>query len=173
MKCMVVLLACAAAGLAQSCAPQPGAQNLAKSGAVRQSSIYSALYPAEKAIDGIKETNSFTRPCAITAYEKGAWWQVDLRNSYKVGSVVIVNRGDCCSDRLKGAEIRVGNSANNNNQVCATITNISQTTITVCCNGMEGRYLSIVIPGRNEYLQLCEVEVYGEESKNEGQKLCW
>ena len=29
---------------------------------------------------------------------------------------------------------------------------------------MEGRYVNIVIPGRKEYLTLCEVEVNGEPS---------
>ena len=29
------------------------------------------------------------------------------------------------------------------------------------CNGMDGRYVNIVIPGRTDYLLLCEVEVYG------------
>lgn len=29
------------------------------------------------------------------------------------------------------------------------------------CNGTEGRYINIVIPKRNEFLSLCEVEVYG------------
>ena len=40
------------------------------------------------------------------------------------------------------------------------------TTKTFACNGMEGRYVNIVIPGRREYLTLCEVEVNGEPSAN-------
>ncbi|OCT77355.1 hypothetical protein XELAEV_18032556mg [Xenopus laevis] len=117
MKCIVVLLACAAVGWAQSCGPQPGAQNLARSGGVKQSSTYSPQFSVDKAVDGIKDTNTFAHGCAITGNDKDAWWQVDLRNSYKVASVVIVNRGDCCADRLKGAEIRVGDSADNDNPV--------------------------------------------------------
>ena len=34
---------------------------------------------------------------------------------------------------------------------------------------MEGRYVNIVIPGRKEYLTLCEVEVSGEPSANTGE----
>ena len=34
------------------------------------------------------------------------------------------------------------------------------------CNGMEGRYVNIVIPGRQEYLTLCEVEVTGRPKGN-------
>ncbi|NP_001088991.1 x-epilectin S homeolog precursor [Xenopus laevis] len=177
MKCIVVLLAFAAVGWAQLCNPQIGGQNLARSGGVKQSSTYAPQYTVDKAIDGIKNTNTFVQACAITGYDKNAWWQVDLKNSYKVGSVVIVNRGDCCADRLKGAQIRVGNSADNNNPVCATVTDVSQLTINMCCKGMVGQYVSVVIPGRNEYLQLCEVEVYGEENKPEEKpeekQLCW
>uniref|UniRef100_F6YUZ9 X-epilectin n=1 Tax=Xenopus tropicalis TaxID=8364 RepID=F6YUZ9_XENTR len=165
MKCIVVLLACVALGWAQSCNPQPGAQNLAISGAVRQSSTYAAQYPAEKAVDGIKDTNTFARPCAITGYDKGPWWQLDLKKNYRVGSMVIVNRGDCCADRLKGAEIRVGSSPDNNNPVCGIINDFSNLITTLCCDGKEGRYVSVVIPGRNEYLNLCELEVYGQEVK--------
>ena len=36
------------------------------------------------------------------------------------------------------------------------------TSKTFKCDGMKGRYVSIVIPGRKEFLTLCEVEVYGE-----------
>ena len=41
------------------------------------------------------------------------WWMVDLKASYWIGQIVITNRGDCCGDRLDGAEIRVGNSQKN------------------------------------------------------------
>lgn len=27
------------------------------------------------------------------------------------------------------------------------------------CHGMEGRYVSVILPGRRRYLTLCEVEV--------------
>ena len=40
------------------------------------------------------------------------------------------------------------------------------TSQTFVCNGMEGRYVNIVIPGRQEYLTLCEVEVTGQPSGN-------
>ena len=37
-------------------------------------------------------------------------------------------------------------------------------TKTFVCNGMEGRYVNIVIPGNNKILTLCEVEVTGQPS---------
>uniref|UniRef100_A0A6I8RZ80 Fucolectin tachylectin-4 pentraxin-1 domain-containing protein n=1 Tax=Xenopus tropicalis TaxID=8364 RepID=A0A6I8RZ80_XENTR len=142
------------------------AVNVARLGDVRQSSTYEPHYSAETAIDGIIETDISIHPCTHTFDDNPAWWRLDLKKVYKVDSVVIVNRRDCCSERLLEAEIRVGNSADNDNPVCGNITNISQATITLHCNGTEGRYVSVVIPGRAEYLTLCEVEVYGEESNN-------
>lgn len=45
---------------------------------------------------------------------------------------------------------------------CAVITSIPAGGIQEFqCNGMDGRYVNVVIPGREEYLSLCEVEVYG------------
>eukprot|EP00079_Xenopus_tropicalis_P019561 XP_012809353.1 PREDICTED: uncharacterized protein LOC100490049 [Xenopus tropicalis] len=140
------------------------APNLARSGNAKQSSDYRPEYNAETVIDGVKDTVTFFNPCSHTQYDSPAWWQLDLGKRYKMETVVIVNRGDCCSERLLGAEIRVGDSEENNNPVCGTVTDVSQLTITLCCNGMEGRYVSVVIPGREEFLSLCEVEVYGEEA---------
>ncbi|KAM3859084.1 fucolectin-like [Diretmus argenteus] len=93
------------------------------------------------------------------------WWRVDLQNTHVVNSVTITNRGDCCSERLNGAEIRIGDSLTDNgnrNPRCAVISSIKAgQSETFNCKGMVGRYVNIVIPDRKEYLTLCEVEVYG------------
>uniref|UniRef100_A0A6I8QYL9 Fucolectin tachylectin-4 pentraxin-1 domain-containing protein n=1 Tax=Xenopus tropicalis TaxID=8364 RepID=A0A6I8QYL9_XENTR len=139
--------------------------NLAQSGDVRQSSDYEPQYGAETAVDGIIETDISIHPCTHTDEDYGPWWQVDLKKRYKVHTVVIVNRRDCCSERLLEAEIRVGDSEDNDNPICDTITDVSQAIISLSCGGMEGRYVGVVIPGRSEYLTLCEVEVYGEKAE--------
>uniref|UniRef100_L7N3P4 II-FBPL precursor n=1 Tax=Xenopus tropicalis TaxID=8364 RepID=L7N3P4_XENTR len=139
--------------------------NIARSGEATQSSTYGPMYNAAAAIDGNTNSNMMAGSCSLTGNDNPAWWQLNLKKRYKVGKVVIVNRGDCCSERLLGAEVRVGDSADNNNPVCGAITDASQATITLPCKGMKGRYVSVVIPGRNEYLTLCEVEVYGQEAK--------
>ncbi|KAE8599804.1 hypothetical protein XENTR_v10017335 [Xenopus tropicalis] len=133
---------------------------------VSQSSVYPLDPPpnAQTAVDGNKETNYYVHPCAHTNKDFAPWWQLDLKKRYKVEAVVIVNRRDCCSERLQGAEIRVGDSADNNNPVCGTVRDTTQATITLFCHGLDGRYVSVVIPGREEFLNICEVEVYGEES---------
>ncbi|MEE6525392.1 hypothetical protein FKM82_025349 [Ascaphus truei] len=115
MKFLVLLFAYAVSGWAQSCSPQPGAQNLATSGKASQSSNYTPFATADKAIDGNKNGVFSTQTCTHTNNDKGPWWKLDLKQSYKIDTIVITNRQDCCPERLKGAEVRVGNSAENKN----------------------------------------------------------
>ncbi|XP_070988123.1 pentraxin fusion protein-like [Oncorhynchus clarkii lewisi] len=79
--------------------------------------------------------------------------------------ITITNRIDCCSSRLNGAEIRIRDSVEdnngNNNPRRALVPSVPERAFsTFHCNGMEGQYINVVIPGRNEYLTLCEVESY-------------
>ncbi|KAM8967922.1 fucolectin-6-like [Pelodytes ibericus] len=171
MKCLILLFAWGAICGAQSCDPQPGAVNLARSGEASQSSNFD-IADASKAIDGNAEKNYYIHPCAHTNNDENPWWRLNLRKKTKIGSVVIVNREDCCGIRLQGAQIRVGNSPDINNPVCGTINDVSQSRITVCCNGMEGQYITVSIPGRREYLTLCEVEVY-QHVTQEQPHVCW
>ena len=41
--------------------------------------------------------------------EVGAWWRVDLGHEKNVGKIIVVNRADCCAERLQNFEVRVGN----------------------------------------------------------------
>lgn len=141
--------------------------NLAAKGEAVQSST---LFPAgaSRANDGKRLTYYTEGSCSHTAErETGPWWRVDLHQSYIISEVKITNRGDCCPERLDGAEIRIGNSLDNNgnnNDRCTTITHIPNgNTFTFTCDSgtMEGRYVNVVIPGENKTLTLCEVEVYG------------
>ncbi|NP_001120442.1 uncharacterized protein LOC100145533 precursor [Xenopus tropicalis] len=162
MKCFVVLLVCISIGWVHSGKIKPKF-NIARLGEATQSSTYRPEYNAAAAIDGDTDSNMMAGSCSLTGYDNPAWWRLDLKKRYKVEKVVIVNRGDCCGERLLGAEVRVGNTANVNNPTCGAITDVSKEAITVVCHGKEGQYVSVVIPGREEYLQLCEVEVYGKE----------
>ncbi|XP_063307054.1 pentraxin fusion protein-like [Pelobates fuscus] len=175
MKRLILLLACASVVWTQSCDPQPGAVNLAPSGVASQSSVFPLNPPpdASTAIDGNFETNYYKHPCAHTQGDRDPWWKLDLGKSVNIDSVFITNRQDCCQERLKGAQVKVGNSPDGNNPVCATINDVSKVKIPVCCNGLEGRYVTVTIPGRSEYLTLCEVEVYGRENKKQEPSVCW
>uniref|UniRef100_A0A672PK41 Fucolectin tachylectin-4 pentraxin-1 domain-containing protein n=1 Tax=Sinocyclocheilus grahami TaxID=75366 RepID=A0A672PK41_SINGR len=114
-------------------------------------------WEAEKAIDGIK--NDRTK-CSSTGYGNNSFWRLDLLNIYRVYTVVVTNRIDCCSEHLNRAEIRVGNSLKNN--VISSIP--AGVSYFYSCVGMVGRYVNLVIPGVMKVLTLCEVEVYGTEN---------
>nr|AJW65883.1 F-lectin [Sparus aurata] len=141
----------------------PTGENLALQGKASQSSLY-ANGIAYNAIDGNHANNFDRASCTHTNNDMNPWWRLDLRKTHKVLSVKITNRHNY-SERLNGAEIRIGDSLENNgnnNPRCALITEIpAGATAEFQCNGMDGRYVTVVIPGREEYLTLCEVEVYG------------
>ncbi|KAI4887216.1 hypothetical protein NFI96_030174, partial [Prochilodus magdalenae] len=128
-----------------------------------QSGNYSTYY-AGLANDGNRDSKISNGSCSHTDTSVQPWWRVDLLVVYQISSIVITNRGDCCQDRIIGAEVRIGNSLDNNgnnNSRCAVISEVpATTTFTVPCN-MYGRYVSLVIPGTEKFLTLCEVEVYG------------
>ncbi|XP_059195893.1 uncharacterized protein LOC131976757 [Centropristis striata] len=143
----------------------PTGTNIARGGKVTQSSVGWNGVP-ERAIDGKHYTNYGQRSCSHTNHDQNPWWRLDLLKTYKINSVTVTNRKDCCHDRIKGAEIRIGNSPDGNDgSRCAVIASLGPgATKTFQCKGLVGRYVTIVIPGRKEYLTLCEVEVTGIES---------
>ncbi|KAF4115241.1 hypothetical protein G5714_002730 [Onychostoma macrolepis] len=139
------------------------AENLAVAGAAIQSST-SADWFAEKAIDrGLQQLYT---GCSSTLNETDPWWRLDLHDVYRVSRVVVTNRKDCCAEQINGAEIRIGNSLEKNgtnNPICAVIPAIpAGESYSYTCDGMEGRYVNLIIPGDMKILTLCEVKVYGE-----------
>jgi hypothetical protein len=84
--------------------------NVALRGVAAQSSQFSDRN-AHYAIDGNSNTNYGS--CTHTAQDTNPWWRVDLLDVYKVTAVTITNRDDV-PERLDGAEIRIGNSLENN-----------------------------------------------------------
>ncbi|XP_053885703.1 pentraxin fusion protein-like [Malaclemys terrapin pileata] len=118
-----------------------------------------------RAIDGSLLNRSPTQQCSQTRRDFQPWWTVDLNATFIVSSVVITNRGDCCKERINGAEIRIGNSpelGGTLNPRCATVESMELgQTLSFDCHGMQGRYVTVTIPRRAEYLTLCEVQVFG------------
>uniref|UniRef100_A0A3P8N903 C-type lectin domain-containing protein n=1 Tax=Astatotilapia calliptera TaxID=8154 RepID=A0A3P8N903_ASTCA len=140
--------------------------NVALKGEATQSSTLS-FATASKAIDGRRNSFYSNGFCSHTAEdETNPWWRVDLQRSFTITAVKVTNRGDCCAERLDGAEIRIGNSLENNgnnNPRCASISHIKVgKTYTYRCDGgsMEGRFVNVFLPGQKKTLTLCEVEVY-------------
>ncbi|XP_042345200.1 uncharacterized protein LOC121945204 [Plectropomus leopardus] len=141
----------------------PTGENLALYGKATQSSVYPHGI-AYNAIDGNRATFWSQGSCTYTNQDFNPWWRLDLGKTHKIFSVSITNYRDS-NLQLVGAEIRIGDSSENNgnsNPRCAVISRIPPAfTENFACNGMNGRYVNIIIPGRAEYLSLCEVEVYG------------
>ncbi|XP_048059788.1 uncharacterized protein LOC125276404 [Megalobrama amblycephala] len=140
--------------------------NLALGGTAVQSSTFDGLTAAQNAVDGNRNPNYISRSCSHTKADRDPWWRVDLLKVHKITRVSITNRGDCCPQRLNGAQIRIGNSLENNgnnNQLAASVESIPPgDTQTFEFNTIKGRFVNIFIPGRSEYLTLCEVEVFAE-----------
>ncbi|XP_073488976.1 uncharacterized protein [Aquarana catesbeiana] len=166
MTLLVALLMFGFLVVAQCCTPQPGAVNVAQNGTASQSSVYKSevMCYANKAIDGMVEVDFHKGFCSHTMRNYEPWWHLDLKKTYNISSIVITNRQDSYVERLLGAEIRIGDSPDRKNPVCKKVTDVSKPQISLCCNGMLGRYVSVVIPGRSDQLVLCEVEVYAKEN---------
>ena len=123
-----------------------------------------------RAVDG--NTNRYWGggSCTHTQTQDNPWWRLDLEKTRSVISVKIWNRADsCCSDRLQGFEVWIGDNASSYsaNLRCLTggtapITDPHQ--VYVYCIGT-GRYLFIALPGNDRVLTLCEVEVYGMQGE--------
>ncbi|XP_068178912.1 fucolectin-1-like [Antennarius striatus] len=141
----------------------PTGENLALQGKACQSSLweYGLAY---NAIDGNPDSKWEDGSCTHTNNDVNPWWRLDLRKTHKVFSVKVTNMEDD-PERLQGAEIRIGDSLENNgnnNPRCGVITSIAAGGVSEFqCNGMDGRYVNVVIPDREEFLTLCEVEVFG------------
>ncbi|KAI1885644.1 hypothetical protein AGOR_G00205950 [Albula goreensis] len=138
--------------------PETVPENIALGKKTSQSSK-SFRRKSDNAVDGERRT------CCQTRTEADPWWRVDLLKPHNITSVTITNRDDITAEMIDGAEIHIGNSLENNgnnNPLCTVISSHpAWETLTFQCHGMEGRYVSIYLPGCHKSLSLCEVEVNG------------
>ncbi|KAI8483458.1 hypothetical protein Bbelb_387900 [Branchiostoma belcheri] len=143
-----------------------GEINVGLNKAASQSSLYRAEYPAERAVDGNTGTTlSRLHECTHTNLEYQPWWKVDLGDTYVINHVTVINRGDCCGERLKDLMIRVGHNEDiSRNEQCGdTYTDIPEDGAIIdiqCTTPMSGRWVSVQLSGRRDYLSLCEVQVF-------------
>jgi len=113
----------------------------------------SGAYLASRAVDGNTDGKMHSGSCTHTLQSQPVWWEVDLQDIYRVDTVKIFNRIDCCGARLNGVKVRVGDNE------CGSIA-IPGAASSVSCDQKEGSTVTIY-HGRREFLQLCEVEVFG------------
>ncbi|XP_071793021.1 uncharacterized protein [Asterias amurensis] len=148
-----------------------------------QSSYYDYRYSPDKAADGNLDTNlSPEFICTHTKEEDDPWWIVDLEDEHCISKVVLLNRGDCCSERLTNAVVRAGTSRNiQSNPQCGDVVSPAMATPRggtielVCDPPLVARYISVDIPSdKHSFLQLCEVtvkEFIGEDGCREPEPL--
>ncbi|KAF7686831.1 hypothetical protein HF521_015224 [Silurus meridionalis] len=138
--------------------------NVALGGIATQSSLYTNNFYPNFAIDGKRTSIMGSGSCTHTSTQNNPWWRVDLLVVYDISNIIITNRGDCCAERINGAEIHIGNSLlnnGNNNPRCVVIPSMpAGASVNYTCN-MIGRYVNVIIPYVSKVLSLCEVEVYG------------
>jgi len=134
--------------------------NVARGKPTKQSSVSLGGVP-ERAVDGNSANRYSMKSCTQTKAQDNPWWRVNLKTSQSIGSVQIMNRGDCCGSRLNGVEVRVGvedkwNS--NKNSKCGCTPKPAQGQISeIDCKGKKGNYVFLVIPGKKKILTVCEV----------------
>ena len=94
------------------CANSPA--NVALGGVTDQSSVWDPTLLSNLVIDGNPNSNYNYRSCFSTLFEVNPWWRLDLQVQYNISSIEVIRRSDCCALELNGAEIRIGNSLENN-----------------------------------------------------------
>ncbi|XP_019620660.1 PREDICTED: low-density lipoprotein receptor-related protein 4-like [Branchiostoma belcheri] len=140
--------------------------NVALNKKASQSSLLRSEYPAERAVDGNTGTILYPlKECTHTDLEYEPWWKVDLGDTYVISHVTVINRGDCCGERLRNFMVRVGPYEDfRGNTPCGDIyseTPSEGETIDVRCEEpILGRWVSVQLIGREDYLSLCEVQVF-------------
>jgi len=58
-----------------------------------------------RAIDGNTSGKYSDDSCSHSGGNKNNWWMVNFNKAYKIYSVKIFNRNDCCQDRIDGANV--------------------------------------------------------------------
>ncbi|XP_078282511.1 fucolectin-like [Rhinoraja longicauda] len=112
MKPRHLLLLASLCGILHLTKPQ---ESLTASVRATQSTTCRRNGDADNAIDGNMDTNTRGGSCSRTRRQCRPWWRVDLTEHYRVFVLNITAPGSRCQSRgLRGAEIRIGDSLENN-----------------------------------------------------------
>jgi NedA-like, galactose-binding domain/PA14 domain len=143
--------------------------NMAFGKRASQSSTPLSNATADRAIDGNTSGNWADNSVNHTGYEHQPWWQVDLGSVQQIGTVILWNRTDCCSERLSNFYVLVSDNPFSSTDLTTTInqsgvSNYYTADPVGVAKEIEvyrsGRYVRVQLAGDN-YLHLAEVEVRG------------
>ncbi|XP_078282496.1 fucolectin-like [Rhinoraja longicauda] len=168
MKPRHLLLLASLCGILHLTKPQ---ENLAAGVRATQSTTFHSYADPNNAIDGNLDPVFRHSSCSSTQKQCCPWWRVDLHHHYRI-FVVNITPASRGAAMLSGAEIRIGDSLENNgnnNTLCAKIDSIAdgQTAIFNCePAGVHGRFLNIFLPRCSAFVMLCEVEAFGAHEEH-------
>ena len=131
------------------------AYNLAIGTTASQSSTLDGAGPW-RAIDGNGNGNWWNGSVTHTTLEARPWWQVDLGVPRNIGTVIVFNRTDCCSERLSDFDVSAWDGTTW--QPIGGITGPAQPRNDFQTNVIS-RFVRVQLRGTN-YLSLAEVQVY-------------
>lgn len=147
--------------------------NLALHKPAFESSVYVGVYGnPELAVDGDTTKNYYKGSCMHTQNMHYPWWAVDLQNDYRITKVKLFERGDAADGRSFHLTILVSSyNATTLDKDSPMFTKCGYyyghssdgNVITIDCpRNTHGRWVRVQQSDpHNEYLHLCEVEVYG------------
>ncbi|WP_423998889.1 discoidin domain-containing protein [Maribacter sp. IgM3_T14_3] len=94
------------------------------------------------------------------------WWRVDLGNTFAINQINVFNRTNCCSERLSGALVLIGNEPSSDPSDYIQVASLGETAEqNLTINNVVGRYVMVYNEGTNKILSLAEVQVFGEEAE--------
>lgn len=131
------------------------AYDLAVGTTASQSSTFGGAGPW-RAIDGNTDGNWSNNSVTHTNLEASPWWQVDLGVPHNIGTVIVSNRTDCCSDRLSDFDVSAWDGSTW--QPIGNIMGPAQPR-NVFLTSVFSRFIRVQLRGTN-YLSLAEVQVY-------------
>jgi hypothetical protein len=105
--------------------------------------------------DGVFSHNSVSH----TDYQYRPWWQVDLGDIKNIGSVVVFNRTDCCTDRLSDFDIFVSPDGATWQWAQGWTGALQGPSVQLNMSATSGRFVAVQLRGTN-YLSLAEVQVF-------------
>lgn len=89
--------------------PTAPAVNVAPRGVATQSpGPTSEATAPNQALSYSPNPNNTRESCVTVPLQDNPWWQLDLRGIYRITAVSVISAGDCCSEELNGAEVRIG-----------------------------------------------------------------
>ncbi len=146
-------------------------QNIAQGKAATQSTTYNSGYSYEalNAVDGNRSGLYSDNSITHTNSETNPWWKLDLQNEYTIDKIDIYNRTNCCSTRIVGAKIYIGNTDSSDPQDYTYVGILATGDFQQFNNiGVSGRYILVYHEGSNKILSLAELEAFGNLTSNGG-----